>query len=33
MTTVGVILGIACVMYAGAIIDLEDVEQEMEEKK
>ena len=32
MTTVGVILGIACVMYAGAVIDLEEAEMEEENK-
>ena len=33
MTAVGIILGVACAMYAGAVMDLEDVEQEMEENK
>ena len=28
----GIILGIACAMYAGAIMDTEDVEMEQENK-
>jgi hypothetical protein len=28
----GIILGIACAMYAGAIMDMEDVEMEQENK-
>ena len=28
----GIILGVACAMYAGAVMDLEDVEMEQESK-